>query len=445
MPYKLEKEPGGWRVIDDKGRYYSKKPISKKQATLQQRALYASEGQKLKGRALANGVVPVYVGGRLYLVGDGWLADAWSAVKRNAKKAVSAIATPILSGISRISTPLLRKDYPPKARATLAKYGNGQVYALMLQRQPIQGWIDKALNFVSMGKWEEAKQKIGYDRLFHLSLVAYLNMPTGDQATVKIEKNEVINITDDFKKPEADVGAEAGKSGGSGNAETLRVPVPCCFTLQEMMDRTAQMVGESFYRYDAFTNNCQIFLNNILTANGLNTPQINAWVMQPTDQLLSELPSYVRPFARTITNVAGLADLALEGQGAPQFITGASRVPIRPAFRKQLKQAGISPEDYLAVARDRADEAGYDSRALQFSDEDDSKLMIYDDEGKPRRFGRVGYGDFIIWSAKEALGKAPPGEAFKKQNVYHRSHSKIRGDWRKDKFSPNMLSLKINW
>jgi hypothetical protein len=57
----------------------------------------------------------------------------------------------------------------------------------------------------------------------------------------------------------------------------------------------------------------------------------------------------------------------------------------------------------------------------------------------------LGYGDYIIWTAKEKEGIVPKGYADMKRNVFHKSHSKIKGDWKNDKFSPNMLALKITW
>jgi hypothetical protein len=127
----------------------------------------------------------------------------------------------------------------------------------------------------------------------------------------------------------------------------------------------------------------------------------------------------------------------LEGQGGYNSIS--------KAFRRQLKQIGMTPFEYLKTARERAKEAGYDQRALEFSDDDEHKLMIWDDEGKSRHFGRVGYNDFIIWSFLEKKGEVKPGFARTKQNVFQKSHSKIRGDWKSDPYSANNLALRINW
>lgn len=48
MPWKLQKSKLGYFVVDDKGKKYSEKPISKSRALRQMRALYASEGATKK-------------------------------------------------------------------------------------------------------------------------------------------------------------------------------------------------------------------------------------------------------------------------------------------------------------------------------------------------------------------------------------------------------------
>lgn len=100
---------------------------------------------------------------------------------------------------------------------------------------------------------------------------------------------------------------------------------------------------------------------------------------------------------------------------------------------------------YLQEARKRAKAAGYDPEKLNLDTETDSKLVYTTPDGRTSRFGKKGYGDFILWSHAERSGDVPRGTAEMKRNVYQKSHSKIKGNWKKDKFSPNMLSLKINW
>jgi hypothetical protein len=117
----------------------------------------------------------------------------------------------------------------------------------------------------------------------------------------------------------------------------------------------------------------------------------------------------------------------------------------KETFNDLLNDLDYDPNKYLKDARRRAKQAGYNPNNLSLSTRPTYKLMMIDDEGKKRHFGRVGYGDYLIYRHLEKIGEAPRGHAKQKQNVFHASHSNIKGRWRNDQFSPNMLALKINW
>jgi len=605
MPYHIVPFEDGYRVMSQSGAFFSQKPLPLTVAKRQQRALYAKEkkGDVYEGGSytyMRHNGQPHFI-----MKGEGFFGDLFAKVKSVASNLVSSVATKALSVVASATSYPLRNDYPPKVRAILSQYGSGIVNQLLLRREPIQGAVETALNYISLGRFAQVKKELNYDNVFHLSLIAVMTMPDQQQVRIMMEKNEVINMTTDIKVD-------------GDKVEYLPVPVPCCITLNEMMARTQSFYGEGYFQYDAFRDNCQAFINTILTANNLNTPQIHAFVLQDTASILKGLPNYVSPFANLTTNIAGLADRAIQGEGAVpkknrresrmtkcyggvflkgmmvnelikpspanirpppiginregfgmsgngflgdalSFVgdkvdkakrewkdkgmavltgtnyTGAfnrlddeylrtnpptdkidegslrhdleySRIAklrkegktskaeidrlirksdneflanikkhwrtnpwagalgymgikgknvaedtvgvdknlfvgegIQSKFKAQLEKAGLSPEEYLRKARAVANREGYDGRALEFSDNGKNKLMIYDDEGKPHHFGRVGYGDYLIYSNMDkALAE-------KKRNTFQKSHSKMKGDWRNDKFSPNMLALKINW
>ena len=114
-------------------------------------------------------------------------------------------------------------------------------------------------------------------------------------------------------------------------------------------------------------------------------------------------------------------------------------------FKEQLMKIGITPQYYLKQAQKKAKKAGYDPKMLGFSLDGKHKLAIPDNEGRMARFGRVGYGDHIIYSWLEAHRKEPKGTAEKHRHVFQKSHSKIKGDWKSKPFSPNNLALKVLW
>ena len=79
---------------------------------------------------------------------------------------------------------------------------------------------------------------------------------------------------------------------------------------------------------------------------------------------------------------------------------------------------------------------------IEFSDDDVHKLMIkteIDGRSRTERFGRVGYGDFVLWNHSN------PEKAQSKKDTFHRSHEAMKGKWRNDPLSPNNLSLHILW
>jgi hypothetical protein len=139
---------------------------------------------------------------------------------------------------------------------------------------------------------------------------------------------------------------------------------------------------------------------------------------------------------------AGTAYNTYQGHMLDQFAGGAKA---HTSFQAQLKSLGITPTKYLKDARAAARSAGLPHKVLGFADDGEHKLAIPNADGKMIKFGRVGYNDFLLWRHLEASGKVPRGEAAKRRNVFQKSHSAMKGNWRKDPFSPNNLALKILW
>ena len=115
------------------------------------------------------------------------------------------------------------------------------------------------------------------------------------------------------------------------------------------------------------------------------------------------------------------------------------------SFEHQLGTMGYSPMTYIRDVRRKAKEAGYDPSRVGFADDGTHKLEVHTPDGRTVKFGRVGYGDHLIWTHLEERGEAPEGVAEMKRRVFRKSHSAIRGRWRSDRFSPNNLALAILW
>lgn len=283
----------GYKIQDDKQRFYSKKPLLLLRAKAQQRALYAS--YKGAGFICSTGCdgEPVF-----FLEGAGLFSD----VLRKAKEVASNAATYGLDKIAAFTDKKLRLGYSPKVREVLKNYGDWNVTGIVVRREPIHKYINMALNVITMGLWSKATKEMAFDKLYHLSMVVSLSK--GDRTiNLLIEKNEVINMTTNFST--------------SDKLSFITVPLgDASLTLNEMLNKTEELYGrDGFFKYDAFTDNCQKFINTILNANGLNTSNISSFIMADVMSLLQKLPSYTKPFAKITTNIAGLANKLLLGKG----------------------------------------------------------------------------------------------------------------------------------
>ena len=183
-------------------------------------------------------------------------------------------------------------DFTNQSKRTLSQYGDWRVINMYVQRKPIMGILDKFFNVLTFGKFQELKQKYGYDKLFHLQLGMVL-WKDGQIKKVVAEKNETVDITE-------------APSTGTPDVETLRVVVPPNkqFTLNDIVNQTRQRVGDNkFFSYDPFNNNCQFFISYLLETMGMYGPREKAFLFQDMAEFQKELPKWLPKFARGVTDV----------------------------------------------------------------------------------------------------------------------------------------------
>lgn len=113
-----------------------------------------------------------------------------------------------------------------------------------------------------------------------------------------------------------------------------------------------------------------------------------------------------------------------------------------------LLKNGIQPEMYLMIVRKIAESYGMNPEKIRFPEvKSKAKLMFETPEGKIVYFGRIPYGDFIIWNIREINEKVRQGYALEKREGYLKRARGIERD-RKikgDEYSPNQLAMKILW
>ena len=64
-----------------------------------------------------------------------------------------------------------RLDWPPKDRTLLIQYGEFYITQITLGRASIHEMLDKALQLLSLGTWNDLKKQYNYHRMYHLHML----------------------------------------------------------------------------------------------------------------------------------------------------------------------------------------------------------------------------------------------------------------------------------
>jgi len=188
------------------------------------------------------------------------------------------------------------KKLPAPVQVLFDKYKNNKVISAQIRREPIFAIIDKVINLISGGKFDEAKKQQGYDKMFHLSLIITLDNGVGSaQGGVKllIEKNERINMTTSWKDTD--------------KVEYLDVgPINSTPTLEQFFSNTEKAIGDHrFFTYNAFDQNCQRFISDLLQSNNSLTNNAQNFILQDAQSIVKKMPFFVSKIAQFATDTAG--------------------------------------------------------------------------------------------------------------------------------------------
>ena len=89
----------------------------------------------------------------------------------------------------------IRLDWPPKDRSMLKQYGAFTITHITLGRAPIHDMIDKAMQVLSLGRWDDLKKQYNYDRMYHLFMLVQLS----NGSLLRVEKNAVVSISNNYR------------------------------------------------------------------------------------------------------------------------------------------------------------------------------------------------------------------------------------------------------
>jgi len=221
----------------------------------------------------------------------------------------NSIAEMFHSGFNRVKSLItnpIRLNAPPYYRSFLEKYGNIKITEILICKTPIHSTFNTILNAVSFGKWNETKDKLNYDQMYHLFMICKLE----GGLIVRFEKNQVLSITL--------VDIQSYKTAKCIYLTNYKHIVPV--NLNQLHERALNAVGkERLYLYNASSTNCQLFINDLLENSGLMNETIKEFVMQSADKLINSLPPLVQNFINGVTNTASFLDNILYGAGLMQL------------------------------------------------------------------------------------------------------------------------------
>jgi DNA adenine methylase len=113
-------------------------------------------------------------------------------------------------------------------------------------------------------------------------------------------------------------------------------------------------------------------------------------------------------------------------------------------FQSKLDKMGLKPSLYLKKAREMAEKNGYDPKKVIFCTRGTNKLQYEGPDGSTH-FGNPDYPDYIIYTWLEHIHEVDEGTADKRRELYRARATKIKGNWKKNKYSANNLAINILW
>lgn len=163
----------------------------------------------------------------------------------------------------------VRMNIPPKSRNILSDYGDVKIKEIYVCRRPLQKTLKTILNIMSF----ISKKTIIHDELYHLFLLCVLE----DNKHIVIEKNQEFNV-EPYKANIID--------------ELIKVPYTEHISAKSMnilISTTISNIGEdAFFRYNGFSNNCQMFVYNCLHYNNFYIDdKLKAFIMQDIKNLIN--------------------------------------------------------------------------------------------------------------------------------------------------------------
>ncbi len=174
---------------------------------------------------------------------------------------------------------------PDNIYSLLNKYGNNIIVDISVCRKPIDKLNKMLLHIATYGTLINKLKQYNYDDIFHL----YMNIKLDNGLVFGVEKNEVVKI-------------QIGGFYQNQTSVCKQVSNPPRIDLNTFWRNGEAKGGKNFYKYDFAVNNCQKFVNDLLTGNGIN--ELKDFVLQKISEILSD--KNIQNIGNKITDVAAI-------------------------------------------------------------------------------------------------------------------------------------------
>jgi hypothetical protein len=227
----------------------------------------------------------------------------WEKIKNEIVNPNSDLRSKIPANITQAAAEFTGKfvntKMPPNSQKWLNENANSHLTGVTIKRAPVSKAITGFLNAVAGGRLNKKAREMGYDSLFHLSVVITFEDESERPRQAQLEKLERVSFSSHISE--------------SPNTETFDFPRVGYQKIGDIVKKWQANMGDNFYKYDSFKNNCQSFILGFLKAADLLSSDAEKFVNQHADELLKAQPGYLGNLANSITNLGAIVNQAMQG------------------------------------------------------------------------------------------------------------------------------------
>lgn len=191
---------------------------------------------------------------------------------------------------------ILFYQYNKNSKKLLDLYGDYKLTKIYLVRQPLSKLITFILNVITLYNYETLINETQENFPYHSLLVFEIKLPNGMKKMLLLEKNNCINISENFLINNLQEIKELNIKNKN-------------FTINQILNETQARIGnKKYFNWNLYENNCQKFTKEILKTIGKYTNKNKEFIFR--DKLLkliipSEFTMHVCNCMYCIYNILG--------------------------------------------------------------------------------------------------------------------------------------------